>query len=541
MAKIERPPVQLDHSAGAQQYLQIWYEYNEHVTSPHHYEITVKDDAGTPLPGCPISSTEIVDRTSLAILVAQHIAKDERFAFGMDSQPYWWAGNHWKKAEKWMRSLDFSMHALAHTGHQKRDANSLSALTMAAWRAITDYPLEGVDLRPFGKGKGIPFEDFLVTDMGPGRRYAARAHEPKNGNTRVLPITFNAALKALEILESGAADDSLLMKFLRSSLDDVQFELLQRWFGYHLVMNAVPNAEKMLFMWGKGGNGKGQILWLIRELVGEDACAELQLADLETPSTLELLINAVAMIGGEATTDTEKETLKRLISREPMTCRPKYRDPYRIKPECLITQASNPAPAFDDKSDAMMRRVIAIELTKSFTDELTKVEDVAFQIAAREYPLLAGFALGGAFKIMETGRFSVPAAIAEKSNVLVASGNPYEQFGKRLEYGPYEVSIAELYIAYKRWVLDEDKGKPDSKREFQMHIERQFAKSKAEVVENRSQGYTPSRWSLNGINALVAPDMKGKRPAVYQGVRLNDGDHVVGQDWLGRRSALRVA
>ncbi len=486
-------------------------------------------------------SSDIVDRTSLAILVAKKIAEDKRFAFGMDQKPYWWTGSCWKNVEKWMRSLDFSMHAYAHTGHQKKDGGSISSLTLGAWRALTDYPIEGLDLRPFGRCKGIPFEDCVVTDMGPNRRHSLANHRPGNANTRVLPITFKAASEALEALENGTADTSLLMQFLRSSLEAQQLDLIQRWFGYHLVMNAVQNAEKMLFLWGDGSNGKSQITWLIRALVGEDACAELQLSDLETPSTLELLVSAVAMIGAEATTETEIETLKRLVSREPMTCRPKYRDPYRIKPECLITQASNSAPTFDDKSSAMVRRVIALKLTKAFNDDPGKVEDIALQIAKKEYPLLVGFALGGAFKVMEAGRFIVPESLRASSDAVVASGNPYEEFGKRLEYGPYELAIPELYLAYKRWVLEEGKGKPDSKREFQANIERQFTRAKADVVEGRSQGYTPSRWSKDGLNVLVAPDMKGKRPVVYQGVRLNNGEQVVGQDWLSRRSPLRAA
>ncbi len=541
MAKTDKPPVQLDFSAGPQPFLSIFYDYNEHVMDGHTYEIAVKDCTGQPLTHKPLTSSQIVDKTSLAILVAKAVAEDNRFAFGVDQHPYWWTGRCWKNVEKWMRSLDFSMHAYAHTGHQKKDGGSLSSLTLAAWRAITDYPIEGVDLRPFGKSKGIPFEDGIVVDMGPGKNHSLVEHKPSNANTRVLPITFNTALKALEAIETGAADDSLLMRFLRSSLDEEQLELIQRWFGYHLVMNAVPNAEKMLFLWGDGSNGKSQILWLIRALVGEDACAELQLSDLETPSTLELLVSAVAMIGAEATTETEIETLKRLVSREPMTCRPKYRDPYRVKPECLITQASNSAPAFDDKSSAMVRRVIATKLAKTFMDGTGQIQDVALKIAEYEYPMLAGFALGGAFKIMETGRFTVPETIKESSAALVASGNPYEDFGKRLEYGPYEVAIAELYIAYKRWVLEEGKGRPDSKREFEVHIERQFARAKEDVVENRSQGYTPSLWSKDGLTIPVAPDMKGKRPAVYQGVRLNDGDHIVGQDWMAKRAILRVA
>lgn len=127
--------------------------------------------------------------------------------------------------------------------------------------------------------------------------------------------------------------------------------------------------------------------------------------------------------------------MKQLVSREPVTCNPKYRDPFKFKPECLITQAYNWAPSFDERSDALIRRVISLELTSSFKAPRIKSEDIAHQVVASEYALLVGFALGSVFKIKETGRFTVPTSIQASSAGAVAADNPYDSFANESSSG----------------------------------------------------------------------------------------------------------
>jgi hypothetical protein len=119
--------------------------------------------------------------------------------------------------------------------------------------------------------------------------------------------------------------------------------------------------------------------------------------------------------------------------------------------------------------------------------------------------------LGGVFKIMETGRFTVPASIQSASADVVASGNPYETFGTRLEYGQYEVSEVELYAVYKRWCIEENQVRPDSKKEFLTNIFNLALKAKAEITGGRrSADYILSRWlDKNGLDVFVAPELEG--------------------------------
>lgn len=519
------PPIELDYSAGAQPFLDIVCALNN---GDYTYTIDVRDEHGKSL--YHIISSDIKDRISIATLIAVELSRDPYFGFGRDQKPYRWSTNRWQSVEKWMTSLDFSMHALVRTPVGRRASNSLHNETLAAWQANADYSSEGLDLRAFGDCPGIPCEDgILKLDFG---ALTIQPHHPTHMNLRVLPIRTADAWGAFFELECGQHKESLFMRFIESSLEPDQLIAVRRWCGYHLLSNVLPNAEKMLYLWGSGANGKSQLLWLLRGLVGNDACAELRLSDLKISANTEKLVGALAMIGAEANTATDIELLKTLISREPISCNPKYRDPFTVLPECLITQASNHPPHFNDNSDAMERRTIALHLKRTF-QEGKRIEDIAQRIIDTEYELLVGFALWGAHEISAQGKFTVPNSIISSSSETVSAGTPLQGFWPLLEFGAFEISIAELYAVYSRWCREEGISRPETRRSLQSGLDRYAAKSKRIINKARSTDYTPSTWNNGTSIELVAPNQKNvKRPEVLRGVRVkHDASGLcVGQD-----------
>jgi len=51
------------------------------------------------------SSIQVIDKTSLSVMVAQQMAKDPHFGFGRDQRPYRWVGNRWEAVDKWFASI----------------------------------------------------------------------------------------------------------------------------------------------------------------------------------------------------------------------------------------------------------------------------------------------------------------------------------------------------------------------------------------------------------------------------------------------------
>lgn len=544
----DRPPVELDISAGPQDFLSITLSDNKQ-TGQYTYNIEVRAPDGQPL--YHIQSSNVVDRTSLAILIAQKLAKDEHFGFGRDQMPYRWIGTCWAPVEKWMMSLSYSMHVLVRTSLNSRDS-SLMAETLAAWQATSQYPSDGLDLRAFGSCPGIPFEDGVVMLPERGRfvmelpmdYFDITPHRPEHMNLRVLPVRFEQVHETCQVRMTTSAGDvdghrvaaspyqnSLTWRFFESTLEPVQMHQLMRWFGFHLVSHLFPNPEKMMYLWGDGGNGKSQILWLLRGLVGPDACAELRLTDLRHSPNVELLAGKLAMIGSEANTSTELERLKSLISKEPQAVNPKYRDPYSFVPDCLITQASNKPPRFEEQSDAMARRVISLHLKRSFSNADDKVQDIAKKIIGEEYPFLVAFAMLGLRFIVWDNGFKVLDDIERESKEKVSEGNPFDVFADELEYGPFEIAQKELHRYYLRWCKTTGGNvNTASMKELLDQLERISKKADRRIKRDaRSTQYAPSYWYDNtNKRVLLVPELQDiKKPEVVRGFRINNRNGLV--------------
>lgn len=508
---------------GTQDYLDI-----RHAKAPAKgLEIDVRGLDRTVL--YPLRPTDALDKTSLLVLLAQKMSRDPHFGFGRDQLPYRWHDNRWVPVERWLASLDYSMHALVRTAVNRRmSSDSLAFEALAAWQANSTYPQDGLDLSAFGTCPGIPFKDKILK-LSKGK-WVTVDHSPQYFNTRVLDVEADVAKQMYFELSMGEHADSALMKFLSTTLDEQQQVVIRRWFGYHLLSSTIPNAEKMLYLWGTGANGKSQMLHLIRGLVGKDACAELRLPDLRTSANIEKLVSKLAMIGSEAKTATDLETLKSLISREPINCNPKYRDPFTVTPECLVSQASNDAPEFGDKSDAMVRRTLSLHLKNSFLDEASRKEDLAASIVEKEYPLLVGLALWGADELSEKGRFFVPDGVAEASKKTVAGGNHIHDFAELVEFGPYEISIKELFAIYTRWSREQGHQKSMDKKAMLADITKLAADRKCTLKTMvKASNYQPQHWiDVRGDRTQIDPTLKsGTRPDILQGLRI--GAHVYGE------------
>lgn len=435
--------VPIDYAVGSQPYIDI-VEKSDPKTGVFSYEVSITKPNGKPLmPTVKVDNP--MDSSSVAYVTAQAMAKLDTLAYGYNNQPYLWEDPRWVNVDDWMRALSHSMHGLIRTGLLTgKSAKCFYTLMHATWQSLCKEPMA---LKPFGKARGFPVQEgvIFVDDAG-NEKFAF--HEPANENLHFLPVGAMDVFKEYIKLLNGERDDSLLMRFLRSSLNEDQITTLRRWFGLHLMAHEVGNPEKMLYMWGPGGNGKGVIVGLLRGLVTDDAVATLRLKDLRTPSNLELLIGKLAMVGAEGSPETDNELLKTIVSWEHLTVNPKYRDPFELQPTCLVTQASNPPPHFDDDSDAMVRRVIVLHMAHQPSPE-ERVVGIAQKVLETEYPLLVAFALRGAVEVARAGTIEVPASVAEYSRGIVRPVRPVDRFFGLLEFGHFEVADDELYEAFR--------------------------------------------------------------------------------------------
>jgi P4 family phage/plasmid primase-like protien len=527
------------------------------------YTTAITGPTGEPLMP-PIVHENPLDVTSMTFVIARTLARLEELTYAYNSVPYFWDGRKWAPADGWLHALSNSFHGLLRTGEFSGKGSKCFYSSMRANWLSTQRP--ALKLSPYGTTGGVPMKNGVLNlypreyvqrmtrqereaigpcagftedgtpDESPGAYgllpkdpgfdlITGVPHVPSDGNVHIVPADVTEVILSMGELAAGGRKDSLLARFLDSALDADQQSIIQQWFGYHLVLHRIPKQEKMVYLYGTGGNGKGVLIGLLRGLVTDDAVATLSLKDLKISANLEALAGKAAMIGAEGTPETDNELLKTIVSWEKLQVNPKYRDPFDLLPMCLVTQASNPPPEFKDDSDAMVRRVIAVQMRFKAKDD-NRVTDLARRVLKDEYPLLVAWALNGAQEVLRAGGLVIPKSVAEHSEQVVRPVRSVDRFMPLLEFGNFEVADDELYAAYTLSSKKQGITRIEPRREFFESLLLRLERSGNSYTRRmKAKGYPPQS-HINESQQLVAlcPQLLGVSSCeLFLGFRVREG------------------
>lgn len=152
------------------------------------------------------------------------------------------------------------------------------------------------------------------------------------------------------------------LQFLQDSLGDdpSKIQILQEYIGYALDSNV--NVEMILFLLGRGANGKSVFCDAIKYVLGSGNCGAISLDDLRNKNYIAELLGKLINISTESQGKAEvyESSLKRLASGEEITVDRKFKHPFVFKSNCKHIYSLNSLPRVSDKTDAFFRRVITI-------------------------------------------------------------------------------------------------------------------------------------------------------------------------------------
>lgn len=246
------------------------------------------------------------------------------------------------------------------------------------------------------------------------------------------------------------------VKFLEKTLDDYELiETLQEWFGYCLT--ADTSLQKMLWLHGPGGAGKGTIMRTMRRVIGDANTVPFDLWALGDRFILSSFLGKRLAISGDANLGSDTDS-RRVMARlngisgeDPQGIDRKNRD--LIDGIHLTTRfviSINQFPRMPESGNAMGRRAVLIPFKRSFTGS----EDT--QLDAKLAAETAGitiWALHGLRRLRERGQFTETTAGAELRQRFVGVMFPIKAFvddccnvGARLG-----VSVDDMYKAYCTW------------------------------------------------------------------------------------------
>jgi P4 family phage/plasmid primase-like protien len=152
------------------------------------------------------------------------------------------------------------------------------------------------------------------------------------------------------------------LAFLERTLGDdlTKADVLQEYSGYCLDQH--QNLETLLFLLGRGANGKSVFANTIQRVLGYDNCENLSLDDLKNKNYLAELLGKLVNIATESQSKAEvyESTLKRLASGEPIKVDRKFKHPFTFVSNCKHIYCLNNLPRVTDKTDAFFRRIVPI-------------------------------------------------------------------------------------------------------------------------------------------------------------------------------------
>ncbi|QPK79264.1 NTP-binding protein [Corynebacterium lizhenjunii] len=245
-------------------------------------------------------------------------------------------------------------------------------------------------------------------------------HTPALFTTYSLPFDYDPGARC---------DEWLAFIYDTFAHDRKGAELLQEFMGY--VIAGRTDLHKALLMVGPTRAGKGVILRVMTELVGQANTGSTSLDGLGTdPGQAALIGKPLATVGDAREPSRSNgrkatEFILNVVGGDSVSIQRKYQPNWTGKLPTRFVIASNELPRFVDAAGAVANRFMAVRLVKS---HLGKEDPGLEGRLLAELPGIFNWALQGLDRLNETGRFTVPDTMADMVDGLEGLASPAKRF-----------------------------------------------------------------------------------------------------------------
>ena len=267
---------------------------------------------------------------------------------------------------------------------------------------------------------------------------------------------------------------------------------LKRLAGYALT--GFATEQKLVFLYGPGGNGKGVFLHTLSKMMGAYARA----AQMSTfaakkfdghPEDVANLAGARLVTANETEEGRQWATarIKELTGGDPISARHLYKDRFTFFPVCKLVFAGNHAPAVGSVDDAVRRRVIVIPFEhKPDTPDLSLEEKLL-----AELPGILRWAMNGCLEWQMIG-LAVPPELSRPTEEYLAAQDVFSEWMKEdCEMTGREDNVVASVDLFARWrEFAQFRNEPvGSRRTFLERFERRTGLARQQVKALNTKGY----------------------------------------------------
>jgi len=290
--------------------------------------------------------------------------------------------------------------------------------------------------------------------------------------------------------------------FLNKSLeeDTERISLLQEWAGYLLTTST--DQQKFLFLEGEGSNGKSVFMAGITAMLGQDNCSHVGLEVFGQPFALYETVGKLANISSECNDmDSIAEGyLKAMTDGSRMSFNRKGLRPIETASTARLMFSANVRPRFNDKSNALWRRMILVPWRVQILDseKILGMDKAEWWERSDELPGILRWAIAGLARLKKNGRFSKSTICEASLNDYRDEVNPARTFLKERyvlsSTNTDRLSTKSVYEEYAQWCLDSG-YRPMSDKSFGREIARTFGskvtRERNDYIDNQGRrGYS---------------------------------------------------
>lgn len=377
-----------------------------------------------------------------ATLIAAHVAEHPTpLGRGVDGEMYEYRGGIYVRDENVVR---------------KRVAGELAARYSSTVLGQVEAHLLNVDMLEVGLPE-LPrgYLDYIVLENGIywWRDDALEDHSPALGALTKLPIEHDPIAVPHSFtawLEQVLGGDGELIRHV--------WEVI----GY-LLMTGNP-LQKIILLYGEGGNGKGTLLRVLRAMLGRASYSSISLHQLVDDRFASAgLYGKVANISGDLSSKflSDPQILKEITGGDSISASRKFGQSFEFVPYAVPVFASNEYFRTSDSSIGWRRRWEVIEFTQH-------VEGVAFdeQVLLDDIAGIFNVAMDGLRRLMARGKFAPPQAAQDATARLHDGADPvllWLDEDERVFQGPDETSpAADVFRKYQTWCRRNGYSAPSS-------------------------------------------------------------------------------
>jgi putative DNA primase/helicase len=319
-------------------------------------------------------------------------------------------------------------------------------------------------------------------------------HDKKYFTTHMLPIEFDP--------ENVPDCPSWKERLREWNPADAVIRELQKFFGYCLTRET--RYEKMLLLYGPGGDGKSTVMKILRALVGEQNCSHIPMGRLEDQFYLSRLVDKLVNMSTEVESRAmQSQEIKAIVSGDPISASFKNQTPFDFEPFCKLVYSTNRLPKMLDNSDGFFRKIMIIEFKGQFVKR-KRANIFLYDELIQELPGIFAWALAGLVMLRDEGFSEVAEMQSSLQDYKRMNNNILYYIEKHVEADPRgkagKDALYEDYVKRCRsWNLLPI-GEPQFRREFNRLLDEK-------CIDVRD-------------GKLPRDEMSGRRPNAYAGIRL---------------------